>query len=176
MSLRPTRLALLAALVLPLLGCAQKITVCPIPAILVDTSIITIFRPGTTPDLANELYSVRLVSAEADCVYNNSTSIVRASMDLTFKATRAPSSEGATYTVPYFVAVHEGSKIFAKRTYNLRFSFAPGAATATIKQAPEQTRILIQNGKLPWNYQLLSGFQMTPEQIEYNQKKARYLP
>jgi hypothetical protein len=74
------------------------------------------------------------------------------------------------------VAVHEGAKIFAKRTYNLRFSFAPGAATATIKQAPEQTRILIQNGKLPWNYQLLSGFQMTPEQIEYNQKKARYLP
>ena len=176
MSLRPTRLALLAALVLPLLGCAQKITVCPIPAILVDTSTITIFRPGTTPDLANELYSVRLISAEADCVYNNSTSIVRASMDLTFKATRAPSSEGATYTVPYFVAVHEGNKIFAKRTYNLRFSFAPGAATATIKQAPEQTRILIQNGKLPWNYQLLSGFQMTPEQIEYNQKKARYLP
>ena len=176
MSLRPTRLALLAALVLPLLGCAQKITVCPIPAILVDTSTITIFRAGTTPDLANELYSVRLISAEADCVYNNSTSIVRASMDLTFKATRAPSSEGATYTVPYFVAVHEGDKIFAKRTYNLRFSFAPGAATATIKQAPEQTRILIQNGKLPWNYQLLSGFQMTPEQIEYNQKKARYLP
>lgn len=176
MSLRPTRLALLAALVLPLLGCAQKITVCPIPAILVDTSTITIFRPGTTPDLANELYSVRLISAEADCVYNNSTSIVRASMDLTFKATRAPSSEGATYTVPYFVAVHEGAKIFAKRVYNLRFSFAPGAATATIKQAPEQTRILIQNGKLPWNYQLLSGFQMTPEQIEYNQKKARYLP
>jgi len=176
MSLRPTRLALLAALVLPLLGCAQKITVCPIPAILVDTSTVTIFRPGTTPDLANELYSVRLISAEADCVYNNSTSIVRASMDLTFKATRAPSSEGATYTVPYFVAVHEGNKIFAKRTYNLRFSFAPGAATATIKQAPEQTRILIQNGKLPWNYQLLSGFQMTPEQIEYNQKKARYLP
>jgi hypothetical protein len=176
MSLRPTRLALLAALVLPLLGCAQKITVCPIPAILVDTSTITIFRPGTTPDLANELYSVRLISAEADCVYNNSTSIVRASMDLTFKATRAPSSEGATYTVPYFVAVHEGPKIFAKRTYNLRFSFAPGAATATIKQAPEQTRILIQNGKLPWNYQLLSGFQLTPEQIEYNQKKARYLP
>ncbi len=68
-------------------------------------STVTIFRPGTTPDLANELYSVRLVSAEADCVYNNSTSIVRASMDLTFKATRAPSSEGATYTVPYFVAV-----------------------------------------------------------------------
>jgi hypothetical protein len=176
MSLRPTRLALLAALVLPLLGCAQKITVCPIPAILVDTSTITVFRAGTTPDLANELYSVRLISAEADCVYNNSTSIVRASMDLTFKATRAPSSEGATYTVPYFVAVHEREKIFAKRTYNLRFSFAPGAATATVKQAPEQTRILIQNGKLPWNYQLLSGFQMTPEQIEYNQKKARYLP
>ena len=51
-----------------------------------------------------------------------------------------------------------------------------GAATSTIKEAPNQTRIKIDNGKLPWNYQLLAGFQLTPEQIEYNKKKGRYLP
>ncbi len=174
MSLRP--LALVALVALPLLGCSQKITVCPIPAILNDTANVTFFRPGTTPDLANELYSVSLDRAEADCVYNNSTQVVRASLDLTFRATRAPSSTSASYSVPYFVVVHEGSKIYAKHAYTLKFSFAPGAATSTIKEAPNQTRIKIDNGKLPWNYQLLAGFQLTPEQIEYNKKKGRYLP
>jgi hypothetical protein len=171
-SFRP--LVLFVLLAAPLLGCSQKITVCPIPAILNDTAQVTFFRPGTTPDLANELYTVSLDRAESDCVYNNSTQIVRASLDLTFRATRAPSTAGASYSVPYFVVVHEGARIYAKHAYTLNFSFAPGAATSVIKQAPNQTRIKIANGKLPWNYQLLAGFQMTDEQIAYTKAKSRY--
>lgn len=171
-SFRP--LALFALLSVPLLGCSQKITVCPIPAILNDTATVTFFRPGTTPDLANELYTVSLDRAESDCVYNNSTQVVRASLDLTFRATRAPSTAAASYSVPYFVVVHEVARIYAKHAYTLNFSFAPGAATSVIKQAPNQTRIVIANGKLPWNYQLLAGFQMTDEQIAYNKAKSRY--
>jgi len=167
-------LALLAVAAAMLTGCAQKITVCPIPAILNDTAQVTIFRPGTTPDLANELYTVSLDRAESDCVYNNSTQVVRASLDLTFRATRAPSTAAASYSVPYFVVVHEGARIYAKHAYTLNFSFAPGAATSVIKQAPNQTRIKIDNGKLPWNYQLLAGFQMTDEQIAYTKAKSRY--
>jgi hypothetical protein len=135
MILRP--LALVALFALPLLGCSQKITVCPIPAILNDTATVTVFRPGTAPDLANELYTVSLSRAEGDCVYNNSTGVVRASLELTFYATRAPSSDGAAYSVPYFVVVHEGSKVYSKHAYSLDFTFAPSAATATIKQAPD---------------------------------------
>ncbi len=174
--MKPLRLTALPILLLALAGCSQKIVVCPIPAILADTSSITVMRPGTAPDLANELYTVTMTNAEADCVYNQSTAVVRASMDLSFHASRAPSRDGATYSVPYFVVVHENSKIFAKRLYILRLSFAPGAATADIKQSPDDTSIKISNGKLPWNYQLLAGFQLTPEQMAYNKKKGRYLP
>lgn len=170
------RLLAVPMLLLALAGCSQKIVVCPIPAILADTSSVTVMRPGTQPDLANELYTVTMTGTEVDCVYNNTTQIVRASMDIAFRATRAPTDAAATYSVPYFVVVHEGNKIYAKRPYTLRFTFAPGAATATITQSQDDTRIRIENGKLPWNYQLLAGFQMTPEQIAYNSKKSRYLP
>ena len=172
------RLHLLAVptLLLALMGCSQRIVVCPVPAILADTSSVTVMRPGTAPDLANELFTVTLTNVEADCVYNQTSAVVRASMDISFHATRAPSRDAATYSVPYFVVVHENAKIFAKRAYTLRFTFAPGAATADIKQAPEDTSIKISNGKLPWNYQLLAGFQLTPEQIAYNKTKSRYLP
>jgi hypothetical protein len=173
MSLR--RVAALGAILL-LMGCSQKIVVCPVPAVLADTASVTIFRAGTTPDLANELFTVSMTNAEADCVYNNKDAVVRSSMDLTFRAVRAPTSEEASYTVPYFVVVSENAKIFAKRAYNLRINFAAGAATALITQSPEVPSIHISNGKLPWNYQLLSGFQMNDAQIEYAKKKNRYLP
>jgi hypothetical protein len=176
MSLRLFRLPVLAAAAFAAAGCSQKIVVCPIPAVLADTASVTVMRPGTTPDLSNELFTVAMTGTEVDCVYNNTTQIVRASMDIGFRATRAPTNEAATYSVPYFVVVHEGNKIYAKRPYTLRFTFAPGAATATIKQSQDDTRIRIENGKLPWNYQLLAGFQLTPAQIDYNNKKSRYLP
>ena len=157
-------------------GCSQKIVVCPIPAILADTNSVTVMRPGTAPDLANELFTVTLTNAEGDCVYNQSTQVVRASMDLTFHATRAPSREAATYTVPYFVVVHAKERIFAKRLYTLKVSFAAGAATADIQESPADTSIKISAGKLPWNYQEMAGFQLTPAQIAYNKTKGRYLP
>jgi hypothetical protein len=174
MRLRLLRLVPLGALLL-VMGCTTKITVCPVPAILADTQSLTIFRPGTTPDLANELFTVSLINAESDCTYNTRQNIVSASLNLTFRATRAPSTERASYTVPYFVAVHEGAKIYTKRLYTLRFNFAPGAATTTIQQSPDSVQVVVANGKLPWNYQMMSGFQMTSAQIEYAKTRGRYV-
>ena len=174
MSFRLLRLAPIAILLL-LAGCSSKILVCPVPAILADTQSVTIFRPGTTPDLANELYTVSLVNATNDCTYSARDGVVRASLELTFRATRSPTNEAATYSVPYFVAVNEGAKIYSKRLYNLKFTFAPGAAVATITQAPDDVQIKVANGKLPWNYQQLAGFQMTAAQIDYNKSRSRYV-
>ena len=176
MILRALRLLVPVAAVLVAAGCSNRIVVCPVPAILADTANVTVMRPGAVPDLANELYSVSLINAESDCAFNQRTGVIKSSLDLTFRATRAPSADAATYSVPFFVVVHENNKLFSKHIYQLRFTFAPGAATATIKQSPDETSIQLENGKLPWNYQLLAGFQLTPEQIAYNEKKGRYLP
>jgi hypothetical protein len=174
MSFRLLRLAPITILLL-LAGCSSRILICPVPAILADTQSVTLFRPGTTPDLANELFTVSLVNATNDCTYNTRDGLVRASLELTFRATRSPTNEAATYSVPYFVAVNEGAKIYSKRLYTLKFTFAPGAAVATITQAPDDVQIKVTNGKLPWNYQQLAGFQMTAEQIDYNKSRSRYV-
>ena len=170
-----SRLAPLGALLL-LMGCSSKIVICPVPAILADTKTLTIFRPGTTPDLANELYTVALIDAQGDCTYSTRDGMVHSSLELTFVAARTPTADAASYSVPYFVAIHENATVFTKRLYTLRFTFAPGASVATIKQAPDDVDIKLANGKLPWNYQMMAGFQMTPAQIEYTKTKARYVP
>jgi hypothetical protein len=169
------RLAPLGALML-LLGCTSKILICPVPAILADTQSVTFFRPGTAPDLANELYTVSLVNVEGDCTYSTKTNLVHASLDLTFRATRAPTNEAVTYTVPYFIVVNENAKIYVKHVYHLKLTFAPGASVVTVKQSPDDLLLHISNGKLPWNYQEMAGFQMTAAQIEYNATRSRYVP
>jgi hypothetical protein len=170
-----SRLAPLGALLL-VLGCTTRITVCPVPAILADTQSVTFFRPGTPPDLANELYTVSLTNAQGDCTYNTAHALVKSSLDLTFRATRAPTSESVTYRVPYFVVVSEQSRIYTKHIYNLKITFARGASVAVIKQSPDDISIHISNGKLPWNYEELAGFQMSPAQIEYAKNRSRYVP
>jgi hypothetical protein len=176
MRFRLSRLALAGVLLLPILGCSTKIVICPVPAILADTQSVTFFRPGTAPDLANELYTVSLINAAGDCTYNTSQNLVKASLDLTFRATRTPQATAATYSVPYFVVVSENAKIFSKRLLHLKFTFAPGASTATINQSPDDISLRVSNGKLPWNYEELAGFQMTPEQIDYAKNRSRYAP
>src|SRR6185437_2615482 len=100
MRLRLLRLVPLGALLL-VMGCSQKITVCPVPAILADTQSITIFRPGTTPDPANELYTVALINAQGDCTYNAKSALVPASLALPFRATRPTTTARVTYSVTY---------------------------------------------------------------------------
>jgi len=176
MRFRLSHLALAGALLLPLLGCSTKIAICPVPAILADTQSVTFFRPGTTPDMANELYTVSVVDAQGDCTYSTSQNLVKASLDLTFRATRAPQAQAATYSVPYFVAVTENAKIYNKRLLYLKFTFASGASTATITQSPNDLQLHVSNGKLPWNYEELVGFQMSPDQIAYAKNRSRYVP
>jgi hypothetical protein len=175
MRFRPFRLGSLGALLL-VLGCTTQIPICPVPAILADTQSVTIFRPGTTPDLANELFTASVINAEGDCTYSTKTGLVHASLDLTFRATRAPSKQAATYTVPFFVAVTENAKIYVKHIYQLKLNFAPGATVTTIKQSPDEMELHVSNGKLPWNYQEMAGFQMSDAQIDYNKNRSRYIP
>ena len=78
--------------------------------------------------------------------------------------------------MPFFVVVSENAKIFSKHVYDLHLTFAPGAATTTLTQSPEDVSIQLENGKLPWNYQLMTGFQMNQAQIDYAKIRRRYLP
>ena len=168
--------SVILAAALALAACSTQISVCPLAVILADAASVTQFKPGTVPDLSNEMFTVALVNAQTNCSYAKKAATTSSALDLTFRATRPPSGESATYSVPYFVVVHEADRVLDKKIYTLRFTFAPGATSATITQSPQDILIKIENGKLPWNYQLLSGLQVTPAQIDYNKKMGRYVP
>ena len=78
--------------------------------------------------------------------------------------------------MPYFVALTRGDQLIEKRILTVRFSFAPGASAATFEESPDDFDIHMENGHFPYEYQLMAGFQMTPDQVAYNKKMGRFTP
>jgi hypothetical protein len=149
---------------------------CPGAAILADTDHATVLRPGAPADPSGELFRIALINATTDCTLDRRRGQTDSSLELTFRAERPPRADGATYSVPYFVAVTMGARVVEKRLYTARFTFAPGASVATFTISPDDTEIHLGNGHLPWDYQLTAGLQLTAAQMAYNRKMGRYAP
>jgi hypothetical protein len=173
--LKAMRPAIGLAILALLAGCATpNPNLCPATAILADAARVTVMRAGAPADLSGELYSVALTDAATDCRLDRKRGETDSSLSLTFRAVRAPSADGASYSVPYFVAVTMADRVVNKRLYTVRFAFAPGASSATFNVSPDNTQIHLGNGHLPWDYQLTAGLQLTDAQVAYNKKMGRY--
>ena len=116
---------------------ATKVNNCPVAVVLADAGQMTVFRPGAPQDLSGEAYRVALTGASTAATSTRRPARRVRPDRLNFRATRAPSADGAHYTVPYFVAVTQGDQLIEKRILNVSFDFAPGASTATFSESPD---------------------------------------
>jgi hypothetical protein len=158
-------------------GCGQqRIVMCPGAAILADTANETIFRVGAPRDLSGAAYTAIMTDVKTECVFDQQQGQTFSSLDIGFRATRAPSPDAAHYTLPYFVTINSADRVLSKKMYSVRFDFAPGAATAVADESLGRTPISLERGLLPTDYQFLTGFQLSAEQLAYNRTMGRYLP
>lgn len=167
--------AAFAALVL-VTGCSSdKTGDCPTITGITDASVATVFRPGTTPDPANVLYTVELTNVSGQCDMDKKERSADASLQIAFRATRAPSGVEAHYNIPYFVAITEGSeRILVKRNYSIPIEFAPGQTTATASDTVASTRLTPATDKHPYDYQILVGLQLSKAQLDYNRRGGHF--
>jgi hypothetical protein len=157
-------------------GCSSdKTGDCPTITGITDASVATIFRPGTMPDPANVLYTVELTGVTGQCDMGKKERSADASLQITFRATRAPSGAEAHYTIPYFVAVTEGSeRILVKRNYSIAVAFEPGQTTATVSDSVDSAHLATAKDKHPYDYQILVGLQLSRAQLDYNRQGGHY--
>lgn len=174
-----SRLPLFFALAAPLIlmGCGDKaVVLCPSAAVLTDTATETVFRPGAPADPSGEAFTATLTDASTDCLFDKVAGETTSSLTLNFRATRPPSRDAASYSLPYFVAVNQAERVISKQMFTVHFDFAPGATSTTTQEPISQLIVTLENGHLPTDYQLLSGLQISDAQRAYNQKYGRYLP
>ena len=169
-----TAAAILSAVWLTSCESDKKLANCPSAAVLAPASTLTAFPPNAAKDPAAALYTVGLVDAKTDCELDPEEGQTESSLELTFRAKRSAADQAVTYKVPYFVVVVLGTRVLSKRIFWINFGFSAGEKSTSFQDSVASTVINLENGKKPYDYELISGFQLTHEQLEYNKSVGRY--
>ena len=173
----PASIAAIAALFALAACSSDKTGDCPTITGVTDASAATVFRPGTTADPANVAYTIELTDVKSVCNIDKKERTSDASLNISFRATRPPSSVEAHYKVPYFVAVTEASaRMLAKRIYSVQIDFAPGQTMAVVNDTVGSAHLDVAKDKHPYDYQVLVGLQLTKAELDYNRQGGHYSP
>lgn len=173
---------LLPTLTLALLGCEtiQSLNFsseptspdpCPIAVVAEEAARLTRFDPGTNRDPRNILFEAEIPGLNGDCGHGDTE--IDIDLQVRIVAGRGPANTTQQATIPYFVAITRTDKtILAREAFEATIEF-PGNQTRneTIEEI-EQT-IPFGEGDSGANYVIVVGFEMTPEELEYNRQLGR---
>ncbi|MBT3396447.1 MAG: hypothetical protein HOH89_03570 [Alphaproteobacteria bacterium] len=155
---------------LALAGCQalveQQARACPSVAILADTDIVTILVPNADPPAVAAEATLSRVNSE--CQANDA----RVEVELAFQidALRGATTDAGVIELPFFVAVTDGQgRVLGKDIFFSRLTFDESGHAAQVEQLVET--IPLADGEMPVGFQIIVGFQLTPEELQYNQAR-----
>ena len=145
---------------------------CPYVKILYDAARYVELRDNQ-PRLANVGFTGEIEGLSSDCEYRESDPI-RVDMQVLFNLGRGEAASGQQHTYRYWIAVTERNRaILAKTYFDLPVTFdASGLAqvreerSITIPRASDE----VSGG----NFEVLVGFDVTPEMAEFNRSGSRF--
>jgi len=188
-SRRPARsrarlLAVLGAVALPLAlgGCSMfgsgddepDLTAgfqpCPPIGVLQDADRVTVFN-GRGMDITDVVMRAEIRKAVTKCEYDKGDGVI--SVDLAFdgKAELGPAATSRNMTLRAFVTVaRPDGRIVNKKVYDLPVAFEGAARQVGFLKTVEGTELPYNERVNGASYEILVGFQLTREQLDYNRK------
>jgi len=183
--MRRLPLLMLLLLLMPLAGCqtlgltspspdelvADTGPICPSTAVLSDAVTVTKLKPGTQaalPNPANIAFTAEMSQAKLDCNYDRSQNKLSVDLSFAVKAARGPAATGADPQVDFFVAVVDAdNNIVSKIVYHGQADLG-GRAANIYTQNVRNFAVPLGMDKRPYDYEILTGFQLTPDELAYN--------
>ncbi|GAA0200380.1 hypothetical protein GCM10010203_59910 [Actinomadura yumaensis] len=145
---------------------------CPFVKVLYDAARYVELEGGRAA-IANVGYTGEIEGVSADCEYREADPI-RLDMDILFQLGRGAQATEDQKTYRYWVAVTErNSAVLAKEYFDLPVKF-DGQRTASVH---EQRTIIIPRAEATTsggNFEVLIGFDVTPEMAEFNRSGSRF--
>lgn len=150
---------------------------CPHIIIVKDTAEMTTFRPGPGRDLTDVVLDARIDRFDGECetdLESDRSGQVNVDLQLFFEAIRGPANTTREGKFRYYVAIGDRTgAILAKKLFSTEFEFEGnrnriGAAEELTQEIP------LRPGDLGDDFDIFIGFQLSPEQLDYNRaKRAR---
>ena len=145
---------------------------CPYVKILYDAARYVELEGGRAA-VANVGYTGEIEGISSDCEYREADPI-RVDMDVLFNQGRGPQATGEQRTYRYWIAVTErNNAILSKEYFDLPVNFE-GQRTASVT---EKRTIVIPRAGIDTsgsNFEILVGFDVTPEMAEFNRSGSRF--
>jgi hypothetical protein len=153
----------------PLAACNRTPPACPRASIISDGATVTKFREGTGRDLTDVVSQGEIVDVAVECDYDRRG--VDVALQVAIAARRGPADRSRTADFDYFVAVADPQRnILAKEVFRVSFRFPQNEQrVGTVEEiAP---RIPLKARADGVDYQIVIGFQLTPEEIDWNRRQ-----
>lgn len=143
---------------------------CPHAGILADAADITRYRPGGR-DLTDLVLDGRITSVSGDCTREDRRTLI-VTARATLQLTRGPAARGPIEPVPVFVAVSENGRLLDRQAYNVVPSFPGNSDTLTATTDDVTLKLPISPEKPGSAYDLVVGFQLTPDELAINRRRG----
>ncbi|MSP50777.1 MAG: hypothetical protein EXQ91_00035 [Alphaproteobacteria bacterium] len=173
-SVRPlARLGAILAAVIALAGCGlfgeDEKPSCPTISVLRDTERLTIFRYGAGRDVNDIEFEAEFGEVRASCELKSNLVMVRSRVALL--ALRGAAGRGSSAPLSFFVAVVDpAGRILSKEVFDSPIAFKPQQQRAGSSEEIDHS-VPLAAGTRAEDYEILIGFQLTAEQLEYNRRR-----
>lgn len=146
---------------------------CPYVKVLYDAARYVEMADFSRPATAGVGFTGEIEGVSADCAYREADPI-RLDFNVLFNLGKGPQASGDSRTYRYWVAVTErNTAVLAKEYFDLPVTFN-GQDTASVQQSQS---IVIPRADATTsgnNFEVLIGFDVTPEMAEFNRSGSRF--
>ena len=145
---------------------------CPAVGVLNETDHVTLLS-GSGTDLTDIVAKAEIGKVVSRCEYDTEESTITVDIAFDGIAELGPAASARVLTLKTFVAVTRRFNAFDKKqVYEVPVVFEPGQRQVRFVKTVDGT-VLPYGGRADGSiYQILVGFQLTPEQLEYNRRVA----
>ena len=149
---------------------------CPFVKVLYDASRYAEFKENKEA-IANVGYTGEIQGVNAVCEYKSDEPI-RVRMDIGFSLGRGPQAGSSSKAYRYWIAVTSRNQtVLAKQDFDVQADFPAGADRVNVVERIDN--ISIPRAKATTsgdNFEVLVGFDVTPEMAEFNRLGKRFRP
>ena len=152
-------------------GCGMILSappvICPNVAVIAEAANVTQFASGGGRDVVDVRFFAQFNDVEWSCDLDGST--LEVELTLFLAATAGPTSQARTADFEYFVALAaRGGEVIVKENFASRIALiSKGETTEEIEQI-----IPLRADQSGDDFEILIGFQLTREQLEYNRARG----
>ena len=163
----------LAIVAVVLAGCNKnplEVTVsrCPAAAVVSKTGTVTRFAGDERRDV-DVTFNAVMTGVRVECQQGSD---VDSTISFHVLASKGPAAESDTVTLPYYVVVlQDNHRIISKKVFEATIRFRPGQRRVGVREVVRQYLPDIDRVRR-YNYEVLLGFQLTPEEVAFNALRA----